>query len=275
MNDWCHEDTSLQSIIDQLQLPIDSLPWLLPVGHITYYARLEEILQEAILVPQKCDVFKKELLYLSYGKISHRPQDDISSNLGNLPVAFLFSHNLLSQVNHYYPYDTGAAAAGKYGDTWSNQLTKWTRYGVHDNGDIQAACKLVYSFYQGNRQYLDGNIKSISYPSSSNPLEEIHEFLKVDLTPEGVDHRQYSIECQTESTVDLTQYLIWVGVPKVYEQHFRKLWRNNRTENGQPNTPKIEPYNHHRISEPKGIAYLLQEKARDFIEDYLQMDESN
>ncbi|AFZ60231.1 hypothetical protein H6G54_08350 [Anabaena cylindrica FACHB-243] len=257
----------LQDAIKNLE-DNDQLPLALPIAHLTSANWLNQIAEEKMtLKPQYCKVFEKDLLYFSYGGIFHRPSP---GKPRELPIAFMFSPELLQHINYYYPYDTGAAASRKYGENWSSELINFPKYCL--KGDFNTPRKLVRYIYGNNHQYLEGNIQQITN-SLPSPLQTIRDFLSLDLTSEGIDHRQCSIECQTETVVPLTQYLLWVGWPQERLNEFKKLWRNSITEDRPIQLPKIQTYNFHSRFDPKGIAAILEDRAKEaIVEDYCQFD---
>lgn len=70
--------------------------------------------------------------YQRYKVILRYPTQDATQ----LPVAFLFNPNLLNQVARYFPFDTGAANAGRYGQFSQNLSDFFDDYSVNGNNDF-------------------------------------------------------------------------------------------------------------------------------------------
>jgi hypothetical protein len=222
---------TLNEILQGLESPLQEvLP--LPIAHLTTVTSFENIVNNGgELIPSMCNVFNRELLYFSYGGVFHRHRQEPTSNLLIFPVALLFSPRLLTRINCFFPYDTGAAHNRIY-DSWSDELSDFERYIIPNNDEqYTLPSKLVYYTYGSNQQYLKG--KAVSNGQSmlqQEPLITLLNFLGADLNRYNVDHRQHSIECQTSNLISLQMIfddILWIGLPKEVQcvEQFDKLCR--------------------------------------------------
>jgi hypothetical protein len=72
----------------------------------------------------------------------YRPSNKQTEETLELPIAFLFSPDLLVEVGQYYPFDTGAVESGKYGNYWKSRLYDFDKFSINGGG-IETPCKLV------------------------------------------------------------------------------------------------------------------------------------
>lgn len=254
---------TLHNTFQELQTPVgNDLPYALPIGHLSVARCFEEILQCGELTPKECKYFNNNLLYFSYGGIRHRHPDNYTYNATQLPIAFLFAPEVLSQIDYYHPYDTGAAASEKYGEDWSVELKDFNKYKILGNGCPRVPRKLIHHIYGSNENYLAGQV----HPGAQNlptPFPYLHKFLTCDLSDVKVDHRQGSIECKTTKGVSLARGLLWVGCGKAslgeYAARLRKFFLGY--EGIVP--PMYDTYDDCMPFSPRDCATILMGKARE------------
>ena len=107
---------NLQDILPKLRKP-NNFPHPLPIIHVSKSGKpgFAQIINQLSLTPSVCKVFKQYLLYFSYGCVFYETGNQPIRALTQLPICFLFSPQVLTMINYYYPYDTGAAQFQKYG----------------------------------------------------------------------------------------------------------------------------------------------------------------
>lgn len=234
----------------------DPLPPALPVAHVTSARWFSDIVDQSLLTPRWCKHFTKELLYFFYGGAFYRPENIATRNVTELPVAFVFSPTLLSNFHRLYPFDTGALASGRCG-SWSGKWQEFreTLY-VETNGATDGAQQLVCHLYGDNRRYLKGEVNG-SCRTKPQPIPQLRDFLVDDLTGEGVDHRQCTVECQFGDPIRLDQQLLWVAFPEHLTDVFARLFSNL-----QPHVPEFHSYPSHRNFNPAMVAAQLEDRAR-------------
>lgn len=93
-------------------------PDALDLVHITSVGWGRRIVDAAKIEARRCDVFGRELVYAFMARPAYRFQDgDVKSDqISRFPFVFVISPEKLGDPFHIYPFDTGAAAAGRYGD---------------------------------------------------------------------------------------------------------------------------------------------------------------
>jgi hypothetical protein len=242
-------------------------PLPLPIAHLSVVRWFDAIAKGGKLVPTKCDVFKRKLLYFSYGGIHYRGHNRQSENAAELPLAFLFDPTVLDSIERYYPFDTGALAKRKLGK-WTRTLRpvfKKTFEVV--GGDYRIPSKMVHYLYGDNQQYLNGEV--FGGCGGPDPLPLLCQFLSDDLSSLGVDHRQRMIEGQKTKTLSLEKGLIWMAYPEIRTTDYKPLLMRIY-EQTKPSLPFFYSYPYHKNFNPLAISERLQGKAADFISHYVQ-----
>lgn len=246
----------LQQALMSLPEPAD-LPMALPTTHLSIARWFSAIADEGQLQPRACKVFKKDLLYFFYGGVFYRPSERPTKNAAELPVAFLFEPTVLKEFDCYYPFDTGAMAAGLFGD-WKERLEPFEeRFKVAGNWHPSVTSLMIHHLYGSNENYLSGHVDP-SLSLKSEPLPQLHEFFSDDLTSRGVDGRQLKIECQTCKSLPLDRELIWVGYPESMSDIYARIY-----ERTKPYAPEPYLYPDHVLFVPNEIAAQLQIKAEE------------
>ena len=142
-------------------------------------------------------------------------------------------------------------------------MSSWHDYQVLSHRDVTTPSKIVYSIYRTNRRYLVGSAQ-VDCMNLPEPFPEICEFLSTDLTFLGVDHRQSTIECQLDKPIQLSKYLMWIGLPEWRSDILSKLYQLTK-----PDVPHYYSYSSHKITKPSEIVAQLQIKAAEEIEKFL------
>lgn len=266
----------------------------LPIAHLTSGHSFLEIVKEKQLTPQHRKEFNGDLLYFSYGGVFHRldsSRDKDNKETTQLPVAFLFKPDLLNQIEYFFPYDTGAAAKGKFPSPWSDVLRNFDNYRICNDSHWHLPSQLICCLYGSHQHYLNGQAGSgngeLCIPCSEHllPLQEslttLLEFLTTDFTknPEScIDHRQWVIECQTSNPIILHEVfnnILWLGMPDRYRENFDNLCRQLCTQlNIPPTFPRNDFYPSARwIKRPSELCSMLEDKAHEIIQEtYLEWE---
>jgi hypothetical protein len=234
----------------------------LPISHLSTAKWFESVVKLGELKPRMCDVFAEEIVYLFYGGVFYRTSDNPTKDATQLPIAFLFHPSVLASIARYYPFDTGALAAGRYGK-WSELLKPVfkDRFRVNGNVEYSVPGKIVHHVYGSNKRYVVGDVYR-ACGKKPEPLPQLCEFYNDDLTPLGVDHRQSIIECQSLNSVSLKRGLLWVGYPERNTKKYRPLFEKIR-EWTYPDIPTFYAYSSHKIYKPSEIAARLHDAAVD------------
>lgn len=259
-------EIALNQALDSLPCPPIGAKKLLrplPIAHLTSVESYEKIVECYALKAQNCHVFKRKLLYFSYGGIFHRFEKEPTGKAASLPVAFLFKPSLLARINYLFPYDTGAANKGLY--RRNKDLRNFDKYKISNSGTgTELAPKLVYYFFGTNKHYLYGNVIS-NFKHKYIVLQNLFNFLS--LSDPKVDQRHRSIECQSENSISLLELLKgleWVGLPVRNRDDFRDLYYKNDLID----LPRIHGYLYDNTSRSSDdITSKLEEVARQYLEE--------
>jgi hypothetical protein len=260
-------DSELAVALDA-ESPPDQMPTGLPLAHLTAQRRLESILKVGCLKPQLCTVFYKELLYFSYGGVFYRTSNMRTQHCTELPVALVFSPELLKVISRLFPFHSGAVAAGLYGPKWSRKLSSFSsRFSINTKDACRDAGRLVYHLFDTNRRYLEG-IPSSTAEFKHDPLPLLHQFQAAVLSSVNVNHRNRAIEAISEVSVELGRQLLWIGIPEWKTSAvLKELYRWTK-----PSVPLCYTYHFARNTNPSEIASCLEENAyRDVIKQYANL----
>jgi len=254
---------TLQEAFESEREAIGQLPPALPLAHLTFARWLGDILKIGRLQPQPCKVFDKDLLYFSYGGLFYRPKRIQTQNAVELPIALVFSPELLEVITSLFPFDTGAMANNPGFTEWKSKLAPFeTRFRLSPTrGARDVATALVYLLYADNPRYLNGEVASIAAKGRTPPLPLLAEFLDDNLAPES-DHRQRSIECLSDVAVALGRSLEWIGFPETLgtAQVMNSIYQWT-----QPHLPDFRAYPYHRNFNPAEIGAQLETWAHEAV----------
>lgn len=240
-----------------------NLPIPLPSGHISKLRHFDSILSQGKLIPQLSPYLSENLIFLSYGGLFYRPSDKPTRDETEMPIAFIFSPKILKCVLRYFPFDTGAVFSGRFG-VWGERFKdSWLQFQVLSHGDINIPCRIVAHIYQTNRRYIVGAVQ-VNCRNLPDPFPDIYDFLSTDLTFLGVDHRQLTIECHVDKPIQLSKYLMWIGLPEWRDDILIKIY-----ELTKPDLPRYYPYSSHAVFKPSEIVSQLHIKALEEIERFL------
>ena len=264
---------TLNKVLEKLSSPNGILT--LPISHLLSVRTFNKAIKNGALEPSYCNVFKRDLLYFSYGGVFHRYGQIPTNEVSILPVAILFKPSLLNRIDHFFPYDTGAAKKGRY-SSWSDELMQWDKYRVFGRGDYETPSKLVYYIYGSNEKYLTGQVLSESKLADSShvePLANLIRFLREDLTSDNTDYRQRVIECQATQRIDLREAyndIVWIGLPKIKRSLFYGLCKLRN-----PPSPPRRYYYRWRIGQkPADMAAKLEAIAETVVDEYLDFEDT-
>ena len=157
-----------------------------------------------------------------------------------------------------------------FGDIWHDSMNPFEKRFVVNTNLSEAARLLVHCCYEENRRYINGEPKAkLAFPSPA--LIALHDFLCKDLSklktvPNGIDHRQRSIELICSTAVELADNLLWIGFPNLQVDdtmaHIRRLTRT---------VPQYWTYDFRRNFSPDEYAALLENQAKSqVIERYIK-----
>ncbi len=256
-------DRELEAAIDASSVPKGSLPRALPFSHLTIARWFDSIVDAGVLRPTHCSVFQSDRLYFFYGGVFYRTGNGPTRERSELPVAFLFEPPRLTDVDEYFPYDTGAARDGRL-DSNGLDLADFQRFSVRGRRDHRTASRIVHALFGSNRNYVDG-IPRANTVGEPEVILALRDVLRTDQTPLGVDRRHAVIECQLQRSFDLVDGLDWIGFPHPLMPVFERLCAKS-----QPRVPRFHPYRYHATFHPHEIAAQLEHEAFRHIRRYLE-----
>jgi hypothetical protein len=256
------EERTLEQVLSSLPEPT-SLPNALPLTHLSIARWFSSIVATRSLQPRRCPVFGEDLLYLFYGGVFYRPQSRVTTDATNLPIAFVFHPDCLTDVRRFYPFDTGALHSDRAGP-FREKLADFQRRFALTGGDDQALRRLISYVFGSNAGYLSGRINPACREHPA-PFPDLHDYLSADLTAHGVDRRQFAIECQLTNALKLGNSLLWVGFPDCYWEIFQDLCRTVGRHR-----PRFYDYATARINHPAELAATLETQARLSLSEYLE-----
>jgi hypothetical protein len=190
-----------------------------------------------------------------------------TENASELPIAFVFDPTILGNIGHYFPFDSGAVAAGAFGQ-WSDWLRPIIElFRVDAEKGTAKLVKLVYYLFLDNEHYLRGqaNPQCSKLP---DPFPALHEFLSCDLSHLGIDHRQRTIECVSRTAQLLKDGLIWIGLPDTLAKDFFRVY-----EWTKPSVPEFFLYPYHQNFNPAHLGTVLEQEAFKIVRRYVRLPE--
>ena len=253
-------NTELEIALANEPVPAE-LPIGLPLAHLTARRWLQSILKAGQLEPRPCLVLAKALLYFSYGGVFYRTSTLQTERTTELPVALVFSPDVMNMISQLFPFDSGAVAGNRFGPDWSRRLAPFaSRFSVKTTDALGDARRLVYHLFKTNPRYLSGRATS-SGKLKQDPFPLLHEFLTTDLSSLGVDHRQRTIEAISEVAIRLGQHLLWIGIPQYRTSDvLNELYRWTA-----PIVVPFHTYDFTKNFNPSEIAARLEENAQECV----------
>ncbi|KWV61240.1 hypothetical protein AS156_00025 [Bradyrhizobium macuxiense] len=176
---------------------------LLPLVHTTDVYRLTNVLEDGVLEPRECDVFKGEpLLYFFYGRPSYR----VNANEGAtgldhyLPVCLIFRSSAVTPIKRIFPFDSGGFHKEFYADAFHKDMDL-DDFGLEP--DIDTPGRVISLFFESADAYL----RARSAPSVSlDPSElEAKSYLALisHRLSNTMDNRVSGIELQFEGPLKI------------------------------------------------------------------------
>lgn len=259
-NDTSSLDGALSSLED-----VDAVPMELPIAHLSAARYFGAIAEEGQLEPRQCKVFRESYLYFSYGGVFYRTSQFQTENASELPIAFLFDPMVLTNVTSCFPFDSGAIASGAFGE-WSHRIAPIIDlFKVNTRNCHSKVPKLVYYLYQDNEHYLRGQ-PSDQCHGRPGPFPLLYEFLRCNLSHLGIDHRQRTIECLTQTAQLLHQGLIWIGLPDSLARDFFRVYQWTR-----PSVPEFFLYPYHQNFNPAHLGMVLEQEAHKVVRRFIRL----
>jgi hypothetical protein len=183
--------------------------------HVTDCLNLHGIVQSGELQAQHCDVFKRSLLYLFYGKPAYRPRwnRECTTNLGYARVCFILRDEVTTKANRLLPFDSGAFFS-RYRDAFHDDL----EIDAFDVDPTVHPRKIIAAFYNNFTDYFWMKPRpGMEFPLTKNIVDSYYKLITGGLT-ESFDDRCASIEVQFNESMRLEgQVLAVIGPNQMFE----------------------------------------------------------
>jgi len=133
------------------------LPEPLDLVHVTSVGAGREIVSLGQIEASHCEVFKRELVYMFLARPAYRLRNGNAKwdQINRFPCVFVIRPDKLGPPSHSYPFDTGAATSGCYGDTVDPHVYL-DDYELDPN--LPAAQRHIAWAFGDNREYLRGDL---------------------------------------------------------------------------------------------------------------------
>ena len=192
----------------------------LPVIHSTRSYNFRAILSGQQISAQPCDVFEGENLnYFFVGRPAYKYESDNSTaEPWELPCCFIFNVEDIGPIKRVFPFDSGALAGGRYPSYLNGMPMDEFECNTSD-----AIGKTIGAFFGSPTRYFNLNPKpraEFEHEYSLTPLDaELEGAMRLagEATPSSFDDRRFTIEVQSESSIDLGDvHPLAVVLPEVY-----------------------------------------------------------
>jgi len=160
-------------------------------------------MDEGLLVPTPCSVFKEPLLYFFYGRPAYRPigvVEPTSLNACSL-VSFVVDSNSVGRPKRIFPFDSGGLQGGIYSKFVhpGMKLTNFELVGTLDN-----IRKLVTLFFGTNSNYYRGKcLPEVNFSAMEFEAQCYYELIRT-LAQTKPDDRRGTVEVQFDAAVDFS-----------------------------------------------------------------------
>ena len=191
----------------------------LPLVHVTSTGWAREIIFAEQLETCECDVLGEHLVYFFALRPAYRSAGEAakSDQLGRFPAVFLIDAKSLGAPYHVYPFDTGGAVKGVFGDA-PNPTVFLEDYELEPT--LHAAAEHIAWAFGKKAAYFDGELVSDLEDSLPQFDEVARSFLTVarlaSSRHNAPDRRASSIEVAYKRHVGLKGNSILAVLPKQY-----------------------------------------------------------
>jgi hypothetical protein len=188
--------------------------------HVTPWENFLLIQKQGSLKPQKCPLFKNNILYLSYNRLSHKPSRKDYNWNENAPVVIFFDNNIYSQSFRFFPFDAGAVISGRFTHTDLNNKRMLNRLSfssktITPNSWIKSKYTSPPNYLNCKKPDLIGND---TYENSV--LNTVYDSLAI--SNNFLDYRLTSIECQFQNPIPLSSAFT-IAVPYDKKDEYARL----------------------------------------------------
>lgn len=187
----------------------------LPLTHITTWSCFQKIISSGLLKTNYCNVFKDDILYLSYGKVVYEASLKPNGWSEDFPVVFIFTPHLSNYISKYYPFDSGALAAGHLKEMELLSKSDFRKIYNLLNDKYPNPANWLNMLFGSYENYYSIDVKNLSLKEES--FSEKTEILKYIYSKNhDIDQRYTTIECHINHPIKIDSCLLKIGVPIEY-----------------------------------------------------------
>lgn len=197
---------------------------VMPLVHTTNAYSFADICDDDEIVPEECEKFEEDIVYLFYGRPAYRTEKAEFSDLSfNWPIVFIFDPSKIHGIEAVYPFDTGAFFLHLYRRFFS------VKSDIKDYklpGSLEYAAKLVGIFYNDETEYLFGRSrKNVNIPPMNYEAEGIQMMAREPSYTERIsedqitrDERSSSFEVHASDAIDIRDATLAIILPSRYSE---------------------------------------------------------
>lgn len=194
----------------------------LELVHVTAVGAAREIVQSGQINTQRCKVFGAELVYFFLARPAYRMKEGNrkSDQINRFPFVLIVSPNNLGPPHHVYPFDTGGAVAGVFGE----RVDPYVCLEDYElDPDLEAAAKHIDWAFGTPQAYFEGDLR-VEIGDTLNPWEDVARgFLTIaKLATSGhnqPDKRASAIEIAYSNNIPLVGNAQFAIIPKQYLEY--------------------------------------------------------
>lgn len=186
----------------------------LPLIHTSRCEHVEAIITSNALTPRYCSVFKESVLYFFYGRPAYRPSAPAPGGdiIPLCPVCFVFKPRTVStSLCRVFPCDSGAISQGLFDPHIASSAIAELELDPH----IDSARRLVSAFFQTNRDYFVGKVRTGVSCGSCEMATKYYGLINAPRV-HAFDDRKSAIEIQTHHPASLAGHLLFVVLPNEF-----------------------------------------------------------
>lgn len=193
----------------------------LPLIHISRAYDFDAVVRGDTIDPQPCEIFRRKLTYLFYGRPAYRAKDGNNARMEfEWPIIFVLDPDRIGHFHRIFPFDTGAFALGLY-KKFFHQRTDVMDFAL--DPAIDSARKLVGTCYLNHDEYYCGySRKNVEIPIRQFEIQGVVELSRLPGVQDGAagtlvrDERSSAIEIQVSKPILLKEALLAIILPAPY-----------------------------------------------------------
>jgi hypothetical protein len=184
-----------------------------------------KIVHDGYVRPSLCPVFNQELTYLSYGDVAFRPSRDKPSWNDRFPVVLMFRPSIIRDMWRFFPFDTGAIAAGRFRGLYCGSSYDFRSYTIPKTHRTSPPT-WIQLYFGSNNNYLQRTISTWRGPGFDQVLSLRESCIYCESMRYKGMHLDYhlisTIECHYQTRISLKN-LTWIGIPTRMKRKFTSL----------------------------------------------------